>query len=184
MCRRVGCLSSNAQARKTYGQSLRRIAEWIQRSRQCPLSARLECTAPLKACSILQSCRCSLSAPEEADGWALPLEVPAGSAVVMDARTVHAGGGHSSPAEPGGPSTDRAVLYFSWAELPGSSRWWLPRASTYALHPSNWGSRVPLRRGQWEDGGGWTPLDLLMTRMREVAFKLVDPLHEEHGSLP
>eukprot|EP00933_Yihiella_yeosuensis_P026412 TRINITY_DN2048_c0_g1_i1.p1 TRINITY_DN2048_c0_g1~~TRINITY_DN2048_c0_g1_i1.p1 ORF type:complete len:442 (-),score=86.56 TRINITY_DN2048_c0_g1_i1:357-1682(-) len=66
------------------------------------------------------------------------LDLQAGSLVLMDSRSVHAGGAHN-----GEGALDRVVFYFSYAENPEKNA---PSGTTYALRPELWGQmRVPLR---------------------------------------
>eukprot|EP00933_Yihiella_yeosuensis_P026413 TRINITY_DN2048_c0_g1_i8.p1 TRINITY_DN2048_c0_g1~~TRINITY_DN2048_c0_g1_i8.p1 ORF type:complete len:444 (-),score=91.29 TRINITY_DN2048_c0_g1_i8:452-1783(-) len=66
------------------------------------------------------------------------LDLQAGSLVLMDSRTGHAGGAHH-----GAGALDRVVFYFSYAENPEKNA---PSGTTYALRPELWGQmRVPLR---------------------------------------
>ena len=86
------------------------------------------------------------------------LDLPSGTAVLMDSRLLHHGGAHTvfaaSPAA--GPlrksvhgqsdPTARVVFYFSWANPRTSSTPFLPMGSTYALRGELWGRMtVPLR---------------------------------------
>ena len=127
-----------------------------------------------------RSHRCDTYAEMAAMGWTrgaqgwpsggvLPVEVSAGSVLIIDSRLVHAGGAHSR-----GPA--RAVLYFTWATATGSS-WplWLPVAREYYLLSELWGyTQVPLSAVPSEvqhSEHTWTYNDWLHQRVQSVPYR-------------
>jgi len=126
---------------------------------------------------VPRSHRCQ-TLTEDGESMAMPLPLSAGSAVLMDSRTIHGGGNHTG-------NLSRGVFYFTWAEPASEGAKHLQTGATYALRKSLWGrTQVPLAAESHEDATSarppaWTSTDkyldvrvydLYATLLRRIAL--------------